>query len=95
VLVVVLLLLAALLYYKPLRAYMRTRDTLDERRTEVRALQAQQRELRSRLSVANGREALVSEARRLGYVKPGERLYIVKGISAWRHRHRATIHRGG
>jgi cell division protein FtsB len=91
VLVVVLLVLAALLYYKPLRAYMSTRDTLDQRRAEVRALVAQQRELRHRLAVANSPSALVSEARRLGYVKPGERLYIVKGIEAWRHRHRATI----
>jgi len=29
-------------------------------------------------------------------VKPGERLYIVKGIAAWRRaRHRATIARDG
>ncbi len=27
------------------------------------------------------------EARRLGYVKPGERLFIVKGINAWRRAH--------
>src|SRR5690349_21418703 len=91
VLVVVLLLLAALLYYKPLRSYMSTRDTLDDRRSEVRSLEATQRELRRQLAVANSPSALVSEARRLGYVKPGERLYIVKGIEAWRRRHRATI----
>ena len=95
VLVVLLLLLAALLYYKPLRSYMQTRDTLDQRRAEVRALEAQQRDLRQRLAVANSPSALVSEARRLGYVKPGEQLYIVKGIPAWRARHRTTIHRSG
>jgi hypothetical protein len=29
----------------------------------------------------------VREARRLGLVKPGERLFIVKGIAAWRKNH--------
>jgi hypothetical protein len=32
-------------------------------------------------------EQLVREARRLGLVKPGERLFIVKGIPAWRKHH--------
>ena len=35
-------------------------------------------------SEADTPEALAREARRLGYVKPGERLFIVKGIDAWR-----------
>jgi hypothetical protein len=26
----------------------------------------------------------VREARRLGFVKPGEQLFIVRGIAAWR-----------
>src|SRR5262245_28635421 len=95
VLVIALLLLAALLYYKPLRAYIQTRDTLDQRRSQVRALEAQERALRHRLAVANSPSALASEARRLGYVKPGEQLYIVKGIPVWRRGHRATIHGRG
>ena len=32
-------------------------------------------------------EALTREARRIGYVKPGERLFIVKGIAGWRRQH--------
>jgi hypothetical protein len=32
------------------------------------------------------------EARRLGYVKPGERLFIVKGIGAWRRHHEQNQH---
>jgi hypothetical protein len=31
--------------------------------------------------------ALAREARRIGYVKPGERLFIVKGISSWQRAH--------
>jgi hypothetical protein len=27
---------------------------------------------------------LLREARRLGFVKPGEQLFIVRGIAAWR-----------
>ena len=34
-----------------------------------------------------GRDQLVREARRLGLVKPGERLFIVRGIPAWRKHH--------
>jgi hypothetical protein len=30
---------------------------------------------------------LIREARRLGLVKPGEQLFIVRGIAAWRKRH--------
>ena len=40
--------------------------------------------LERRLAEADTPEALAREARRLGYVKPGERLFIVKGIDAWR-----------
>ena len=41
--------------------------------------------------------AVAREARRIGYVKPGERLFIVKGIPVWRAAERAgaTIARGG
>ncbi len=39
-------------------------------------------------------DALVREARRLGLVKPGERLFIVKGISAWVH-DKARLRPGG
>jgi hypothetical protein len=33
------------------------------------------------------------EARRLGYVVPGERLFIVKGIQSWRRRHEVNDQR--
>ena len=35
------------------------------------------------------------EARRIGFVKPGERLFIVKGIVEWRRARRATMRGGG
>jgi cell division protein FtsB len=77
----------AFLYYQPLRSYLETRHALAERSAEVRALDAQRQALERRLATQTSNAALLREARRLGYVKPGERLFIVKGISAWRRAH--------
>ena len=74
----------AFLYYQPLQSYRETRDTLQNRSAEVESLRAEKRSLERRLVEADTPEALAREARRLGYVKPGERLFIVKGIDAWR-----------
>ena len=78
------LVVVGLLYVKPLRTYLETRQTLAQRTAEVRALAAQKRALERELAAQSTTPALVRNARRLGYVKPGERLYIVKGIDAWR-----------
>ena len=85
----------AFLYYRPLRSYLETRSTLDERRAEVRRLEAEHARLERRLAASTSSAALALEARRLALVKPGERLFIVKGIAAWRKAHRATLGRGG
>jgi cell division protein FtsB len=74
----------AFLYYQPLRSYVDTRDALAERAAEVDSLRAEKTSLERRLAEADTPEALAREARRLGYVKPGEQLFIVKGIEAWR-----------
>jgi cell division protein FtsB len=74
----------AFLYYQPLRSYVDTHDALEQRSAEVESLRAEKRSLERRLVEADTPEALAREARRLGYVKPGERLFIVKGIDAWR-----------
>ena len=96
-LALVALALVAFLYYRPLESYVETRAALQEREAEVRALAERKRSLERRLTAQASTRALVREARRLGYVKPGERLFIVKGIDAWRHAHRrerrgATAH---
>src|SRR6266516_3533696 len=83
--------LIAFLYYKPARAYMDTRSAVAERRVDVAHLRTETHVLERRLA----RSASTQERER-GYVKPGQRLYIVKGIAAWRRaRHRATIARHG
>jgi cell division protein FtsB len=87
--------LVGLLYYRPLKAYVSTHKAVAERRAEVRALQAQKQALEHRLAVSASLSALEREARRLGYVKPGEHLYIVKGIGEWRKELKARLGRNG
>jgi len=81
------LVLIALLYWKPLRTYEHTKTVLDRRQADVARLQAEQHRLQKRLATVGTGEELIREARRLGLVKPGERLFIVRGISTWRKKH--------
>jgi cell division protein FtsB len=88
--------LLGLLYARPLRSYLDTKHDLAKRTTDVRALKAQRRALQHRLAESTSSEALTRQARRLGLVRPGERLFIVKGVSAWLHgKATTTIERGG
>ena len=74
-------------YYHPLRSWFETRSELQSRRTEVQQLAAQRHELRQRLHASATLDSLARQARRLGYVRPGEHLFIVKGIKAWQKAH--------
>jgi cell division protein FtsB len=86
-----LLVLVGLFYYRPIRAYLQTSQALESRRADIHALEAQRRELLRRLNASKTQAALAREARRLGYVRPGEHLYIVKGIDEWRHKLVGTV----
>jgi cell division protein FtsB len=86
--------IVAYFYYHPLRTYFETRSQLASRRAEVQRLEAQKRELQQRLEAASTADALAREARTLGYVRPGEHLFIVKGIEDWLRAH-GTLDRGG
>jgi Septum formation initiator len=79
---------AAYLYYQPLASYFETRNDLAARRAEVETMRIAKAELEARLESATSVEATTREARRLGYVLPGERLYVVKGIPSWRRAQR-------
>jgi cell division protein FtsB len=84
------LLLVALLYYRPLKAYVDARGQLAQKQTQVQALEAERARLRHRLGSSTSLDTLAREARALGYVKPGEHLFIAKGINQWRKRERAS-----
>jgi cell division protein FtsB len=75
------------LYYHPLRTYFETRSELSARRTEVARLAAEKHQLEQRLAASASSDALIREARRLGYIRSGEHLFIVKGIKAWLRTH--------
>jgi cell division protein FtsB len=91
------LVLVGLLYYRPVHNYLDRRSAVADRRAEVALLAEENETLTRRLRYVESEAAIAREARRLGYVKPGERLFIVKGIPAWRaeQKARATIGRGG
>ena len=81
----------ALLYYRPVRSYLETRSSVEQRQTEVRELREKRDRLARRLEEAETPEALARRARKLGLVKPGEQLFIVKGIEEWRRRANTRI----
>lgn len=78
----------AFLYYRPIASYLETRSERETRMAQVVVLRAEKQRLERRLARTTSDAALAREARRIGYVKPGERLFIVKGVSAWQRQHR-------
>jgi cell division protein FtsB len=75
---------AVYLYYRPIASYVETRDQLATSRAEVESLRLVKAELELRLVNSTSVDSIEREARRIGYVQPGERLFVVKGIPAWR-----------
>jgi len=74
-------------YYHPLGSWLETRHELSSRRAEVGQLATEKRALQDRLQFSASSDALAREARRLGFIRPGEHLFIVKGIQAWKKAH--------
>jgi cell division protein FtsB len=80
------LVLVGLLYYRPLHDYLDARSQRAVRVVAVRHLQKEQALLERRLRRASSIAFLEREARTLGYIHPGEHLFIVKDIPQWRRR---------
>src|SRR5256885_13224048 len=87
--------IVAFLYYRPAHSYFSTRSALDQRSAEVSRLRTEHDSLTRQLARSASKEALEREARRLGLLRPGERLYIVKGINSWPRAHRSPIRSDG
>jgi hypothetical protein len=85
--------LAGFLYWQPLRSYVDAREVLEQREAEVAELRDEKRRLGQRLRSIDRGDTLIAEARRLGLVKPGEQLVIVRGIDAWKEKARAAAGR--
>jgi cell division protein FtsB len=78
------LIVIALSYVHPLRSYRAAQGRVAEREAELASLQRANAQLQHRLSLSDDDVFIEREARRLGLVRPGERLFIVKGVEEWR-----------
>jgi cell division protein FtsB len=78
-----LLVLAGILYLYigPTRSWVSAYGEAADKRAEVAALQARNRELRAEESRLRSPDAIEREARRLGLVRSGERSYVVEGLT--------------
>jgi cell division protein FtsB len=83
--------LVALLYYRPLHAYQHAKHEQAQRAAAVQKLRDEKARLERKLGASISLDTLAREARALGYVKPGEHLFIVKGIQQWRQRERRSL----
>jgi cell division protein FtsB len=83
---VAVLVLVGLLYYRPLHDYFASRAQRAQRLAEVVKLEREQTALQRKLREASTPAALAAEERLLGYIRPGEHLFIVKNIRQWRRR---------
>ena len=54
-------------------------------------LELQKQRLQRQLGSSTSLSTLAREARALGYVRPGEHLFIVKGINDWRKRTKRSL----
>jgi cell division protein FtsB len=91
------LVLVGLLYYRPLHDFVDARSQRAVRVAAVRRLEKEHAALERRLRRASSLTVLAREARSLGYILPGEHLFIVKDIPQWRrgqHAHRHAASRG-
>jgi cell division protein FtsB len=74
--------LAAILlaYIRPIRGYQAARARAAARQADVAALERENTRLEQRLALSGEDSFVEREARRIGLVRPGERLFIVKGV---------------
>jgi cell division protein FtsB len=86
---IVVLLAVAVGYVQPLRAYRDASADVAERRAEIDKIARGNVALEQRIARAGTPESVAREARKLGLVRPGERLFIVTGIEEWRHDRKA------
>jgi cell division protein FtsB len=74
------LVLIGLSYIHPLTSYRHAREEVAQRRAAIDAIERDNADLVRRLELTSKSDFVVREARRLGLVRPGEHLFIVKGL---------------
>jgi cell division protein FtsB len=74
---VALLLLLLVLCVGPVRSYLRARTATQQLRTEVTQLDRRHAKLQAELRSASQRTALIAQARKAGYIRPGEKPFAL------------------
>ena len=74
----------AFAYVQPIRAYLAAQDDIAQHRAQRSSLLHQQAGLRHQLALVETDAFVEREARRIGLVRPGETLYVVKGVQKWK-----------
>jgi cell division protein FtsB len=74
---VALLLLLLVLCVGPVRSYLRARSATQQLRTEVSQLDRRHTKLQAELRSASQRTALIAQARKQGYIRPGEQPFAL------------------
>jgi cell division protein FtsB len=70
----------AVLYVGPARSYVQALGQSKAHQAEVRQLEREHARLEARRRALGKPAVIEAEARRLGYVKPGERPYVVEDL---------------
>lgn len=70
----------ALAYIQPIRSYFHAKDNLMAEQELRTALLQKQGVLRHRIDLVGTEDFIAREARRIGLVRPGEHLFIVRGL---------------
>jgi type VI protein secretion system component VasK len=74
---VALLMLLVVLCVGPVRSYLQARTATQQLRSEVTLLQHKHAKLRAELKSASQRTALIAQARKQGYILPGEKPFAL------------------
>ena len=76
-------------YVQPLRAYRDATADVAAQKAQIERIERANAVLEGRIEETETPEFVEREARKLGLVKPGERLFIVTGVDEWKHERRA------
>jgi cell division protein FtsL len=76
----------ALSYIHPLTSYRHARQEVRDRQASITALERDNAQLTKKLMDTGKSEYVIREARRLGLVREGEHLFIVKGVGSLEER---------
>ena len=74
---VALLLLLLVLCIGPVRSYLHARSATQQLQVQVTQLQHQHDKLQSELRTASKTSAILAQARKAGYIRPGEQPFVL------------------